>query len=85
MWEATFSASNPGPSPSPSPSPNPTLTRRSLQTPELRKIVEKADPSGTGVITLEGLRRVLSDLGSEQAAEHGALTAASSGGVGGDL
>ena len=70
--------------PLPLPLPLP-LTRRSLQTPELRKIVEKADPSGTGVITLEGLRRVLSDLGSEQAAEHGALTAASSGGVGGYL
>ena len=65
--------------------PTATCTFDKSKLPELRKIVEKADPSGSGVITFEGLRRVLSDLGSEQAAEHGALTAASSGGVGGDL
>jgi len=59
--------------------------RRSLQTPELRQIVERADPSGTGVVTLEALRRVLSDIGGEQAAEQGGFASASSGGVGGYL
>jgi len=63
----------------------PASFRRSLQTPELRQIVERADPSGTGVVTLDSLRRVLSDLGGEQAAEQGAIAASSSGGVGGYL
>lgn len=59
--------------------------RRSMQTPELRQIIERADPSGNGMVTLDGLRRVLSDLGGEQAAKEGSFASASSGGVGGYL